>query len=256
MVPIGHHGSMKSTAPLFGILAFAMMAVSGPTSATEGTVPHAVVELYTSQGCNSCPPADRVLYELNQEHSDLLLLSYHVDYWNYLGWTDPFSDAVYSARQREYANHMRERYVYTPQVIINGENVVRATAKQRIEATSQSLAPLPDVVDINLSDIDSTAPARGSVTLSGAAKTLAARPALVWMIGFDNEHQRDVLSGENAGKRLVHANVVREMIDLGRWDGTRREMPFAMTTPTDGGIAVLVQDGRGGPIIAASMIRF
>ncbi|WP_033067802.1 DUF1223 domain-containing protein [Thalassospira australica] len=247
---------MKTTASLFGVIALATIAVSGPLNAGQSIVPHAVVELYTSQGCNSCPPADRVLHELNQEHNDLLLLSYHVDYWNYLGWTDPFSDAFYSARQREYANHMRERYVYTPQVIINGDHVVRATAKQRIEATSRSLAPLPDVVDIDLSNSDTTKPAQGTVTLVRSEKSSAASTSLVWMVGFDNEHQRDVLSGENAGKRLVHANVVREMIGLGHWDGARREIPFAMTTPTDGGIAVLVQDGRGGPIVAASLIRF
>ncbi|MBO6805002.1 MAG: DUF1223 domain-containing protein, partial [Thalassospira sp.] len=79
----------------------------------------------------------------------------------------------------------------------------------------------------------------------------------IWLIGFDREHQRDVLSGENAGKRLVNANVVRDMISLGQWDGTsQQKIPFSMKAAYDGGIAVLIQNGRGGPIIGASMVRF
>ena len=247
---------MKNTRPLLCTLALTIMMVSGPATAAESVLPRAVVELYTSQGCNSCPPADKVLYNLAQQHDDLLLLSYHVDYWNYLGWTDPFSDARYSQRQREYADRMRERYVYTPQVIINGDHVVRATAQQQIRATSSDLAPLRDVADIKLATSDTGQAARGTVSLRGVGKQAAGNGGQIWLIGFDREHARDVLSGENAGKRLVHANVVREMISLGQWDATTRQIPFAMSEPYDGGIAILVQNGRGGPISGAAMIRF
>jgi len=191
------------------------------------------------------------------QHDDLLLLSYHVDYWNYLGWEDPFSDARYSARQRDYANRMRERYVYTPQVIINGDHVVRATAKQQIETTSTTVAPLRDLAEIYVSTTNLTQPAKGTVSLHGTGKPSAAQISQIWLIGFDREHQRDVLSGENAGKRLVNANVVREMVSLGQWDGTgQQKIPFAMTGPYDGGLAVLIQSGRGGPISGAAMVRF
>lgn len=234
------------------------MLVSSLATAAQSTTPRAVVELYTSQGCNSCPPADRVLYELNQEDSDLLVLSYHVDYWNYLGWVDPFSDARYSDRQRDYASRMRERYVYTPQVIINGDAVVRATAKQNIESTSKSVTPLRNISEITITSGNATLPASGTVTLQdvGTGNTTSQVARRLWLIGFDREHQRDVLSGENAGKRLVHANVVREMTDLGTWDGKARDIPFAMSSACDGGIILMVQDGRGGPISAASVVRF
>jgi hypothetical protein len=247
---------MKHIRPIICMLALAFMMLSGPAYAAESTTPHAVIELYTSQGCNSCPPADRVLYQINQEHTDLLALSYHVDYWNYLGWTDPFSDSQYSDRQRDYANRMRERYVYTPQVIINGDNVVQATAKRRIESTADALPGLKDISAITLASDSTGLPARGTVALRNITMPGSGNAHRIWIIGFDREHQRDVLSGENAGKRLVHANVVREMIDLGPWDGSSKDIPFAMTKACDGGIAVLVQNGNGGPIISASVIRY
>ncbi|WP_287464308.1 MULTISPECIES: DUF1223 domain-containing protein [unclassified Thalassospira] len=247
---------MKHIRPIICMLALALMMLSGPAYAAESTTPHAVIELYTSQGCNSCPPADRVLYQINQEHTDLLALSYHVDYWNYLGWTDPFSDSRYSDRQRDYANRMRERYVYTPQVIINGDNVVQATAKRRIESTADSLPGLKDISAITLASDSTDLPTRGTVALRNLTMPGSGNAHRIWIIGFDREHQRDVLSGENAGKRLVHANVVREMIDLGPWDGSSKDIPFAMTKACDGGIAVLVQNGNGGPIISASVIRY
>ena len=247
---------MKHIRPIICMLALALMILSGPAYAAESTTPHAVIELYTSQGCNSCPPADRVLYQINQEHTDLLALSYHVDYWNYLGWTDPFSDSRYSDRQRDYANRMRERYVYTPQVIINGDNVVQATAKRRIESTADALPGLKDISAITLASDSTDLPARGTVALRNITMPGSGNAHRIWIIGFDREHQRDVLSGENAGKRLVHANVVREMIDLGPWDGSSKDIPFAMTKACDGGIAVLVQNGNGGPIISASVIRY
>ncbi|HAY49762.1 MAG TPA: DUF1223 domain-containing protein, partial [Thalassospira sp.] len=99
-------------------------------------------------------------------------------------------------------------------------------------------------------------PARGTVALRNISMPGSGNAHRIWIIGFDREHQRDVLSGENAGKRLVHANVVREMIDLGPWDGLSKDIPFAMTKACDGGIAVLVQNGNGGPIISASVIRY
>jgi hypothetical protein len=248
---------MKKPRPHLSALALLFMTVSAPAFAAESFVPRAVVELYTSQGCNSCPPADQVLHDMADQHDDLLLLSYHVDYWNYLGWEDPFSDARYSERQRDYANRMRERYVYTPQVIINGDHVVRATARQQIEAATTTSPDLRDLADIHLSTIDRAQPAEGTISLHGVGKPGAGQVSQIWLVGFDREHQRDVLSGENAGKRLVNANVVREMVSLGQWDGTgQQKIPFAMTAAYDGGLAVLVQNGRGGPISGAAMVRF
>lgn len=247
---------MKQLRPLIIMLATAYLGGFSTAYAAESTSPRAVIELYTSEGCNSCPPADRVLYELNQERSDLLALSFHVDYWNYLGWEDPFSSAANTERQRDYAGRMRERYVYTPQVVINGDHVVRATAKNRIVTTSDETTPLREWAELALQSDDRAAPASGKLKLGMVNTPPAGQSYQLWLIGFDREQERDVRSGENAGRRLVHANVVREMIDLGQWDGQQRELDFTLSQPCDGGVAVLVQEGRGGPVRSASVIRF
>jgi hypothetical protein len=247
---------MKQLRPIIFMLGTAFMGGLSLAHAGESTSPRAVIELYTSEGCNSCPPADRVLYELNQEHGDLLALSFHVDYWNYLGWEDPFSSAANTERQREYAGRMRERYVYTPQVVINGDQVVRATDKSRIVTTSNETTPLREWAELALLSDNRTSPASGKLKLGMLNTPPAGQSYQLWLIGFDREQARDVRSGENAGRRLVHANVVREMIDLGQWDGMQRELDFALNQPCDGGVAVLVQEGRGGPVRSASVIRF
>ncbi|WP_404422504.1 DUF1223 domain-containing protein [Thalassospira australica] len=247
---------MKQLRPLIIMLATAFLGGLSLAHAAEATSPRAVIELYTSEGCNSCPPADRVLYELNQEHADLLALSFHVDYWNYLGWEDPFSSAANTERQRDYASRLRERYVYTPQVVINGDQVVRATDKSRIVTTSNEATPLREWADLALLSDNRTSPASGKLKLGMVHTPPAGQSYQLWLIGFDREQERDVRSGENAGRRLVHANVVREMIDLGQWDGQQRELDFALNQPCDGGVAILVQEGRGGPVRSASVIRF
>jgi len=100
------------------ILAF-LAGVLGALPARAAEAPLVVVELFTSQGCSSCPPADSYLGELARR-PDVLALAFHVDYWNYIGWTDPFASKLASQRQREYAKHLNLRYVYTPQMVVNG----------------------------------------------------------------------------------------------------------------------------------------
>ncbi|MCC9620694.1 DUF1223 domain-containing protein [Thalassospira sp. MA62] len=247
---------MMNARPMFLALVLTLGGLAAPAQATESEIPRAVVELYTSQGCNTCPPADRVLYDLANEHQDLLLLSYHVDYWNYLGWTDPFSDPMFSERQRAYAQEMGARYVYTPQAIINGVYVIDATDKAQIRKTSLSIPVFSKMVELSTRPEATTAPASGTITLRGDHKTRRGGPKQIWLIGYDRKHERDVLSGENAGKHLIHANVVREMANLGTWDGQTKSIAFSLHTPVDGGIAVLVQFGMGGLIIGAGTLRF
>ena len=217
--------------------------------------PLIVVELFTSQGCNSCPPADELLGEL-VKRDDVLGFSFHVDYWDYIGWHDTFAMPESGQRQRSYVSRVGGRYVYTPQVVINGDHVVRATAKSRIVTTSDETTPLRQWAELALLSDNRTSPASGKLKLGMLNTPPAGQSYQLWLIGFDREQARDVRSGENAGRRLVHANVVREMIDLGQWDGMQRELDFALNQPCDGGVAVLVQEGRGGPVRSASVIRF
>ncbi|AUG54114.1 DUF1223 domain-containing protein [Thalassospira marina] len=242
------------------LAALLALAVPGPAHAAAGQnasiTPQAVVELFTSEGCSSCPPADAVLRDISDETDNLLLLSFHVDYWNYLGWKDRFSEPAYTDRQRKYATFQHESYVYTPQIMINGAGSVRATHKDAIlEAALKKPSPLASWVTIKT---DSTAGQKpgGIIKLEAAKGDIPQKPLKIWLVGFDRKASTDVEAGENAGRNLKHVNIVRELDDLGTWDGKAREIPVRLEYECNGGIAVLLQEENGGPIRSASMARF
>jgi hypothetical protein len=206
-----------------------------------------VVELFTSQGCNSCPPADAFLGELAQR-SDLIALAFHVDYWNYIGWKDPFSSPEATQRQRDYAQSLGLSSVYTPQMVIDGSfdavgsdrgkvNGAIATASQR-KKIPVSIAASPAggwLVTIPAADID--------------------QPATVWLAIYDRQQTTPVRRGENAGKTLTDHNIVREFRSIGRWNGTTLDLPLDVgaTDLAKRGFAVLVQAGTSGPILGAAL---
>ncbi|HLJ64950.1 MAG TPA: DUF1223 domain-containing protein, partial [Stellaceae bacterium] len=130
---ISHH--------LFPLLAAATLAAT-PTLTHAGDKPPVVVELFTSQGCNSCPPADAYLGEL-AARPDVLALSFHVDYWDYIGWTDPYSSKQATQRQRAYSHQMALRYIYTPQMVVNGTSEGVGSERQTIERLITSAAARP-----------------------------------------------------------------------------------------------------------------
>ncbi|OKH87886.1 thioredoxin family protein [Thalassospira sp. TSL5-1] len=247
--------------PRYGVLtALLSLAVSGPsyaaTAQNTSVTPQAVVELFTSEGCSSCPPADTVLRDISRETDNLLLLSFHVDYWNYLGWKDRFSEPAYTDRQRKYASFNHQNYVYTPQIIINGAGSIRATNKDAIlEAALKKPSPLQSWITITT---DSTAGQKpgGIIHLAAPANALPHTPLKIWLLGFDRHASTEVDAGENAGLNLRHVNIVRELDDLGTWDGKPRDIPVRLEYECNGGIAVLLQEENGGPILSASMARF
>ena len=216
-----------------------------------------VVELFTSQGCNSCPPAEAFLNDL-AKRDDVIALEYHVDYWDYIGWKDPFAKAVYTERQRRYAREFESRYVYTPQMVIDGMahevGSRRSAVEARIETASMQrkldAGDQPPMVTM-------TGEASGDmqVTVSGAPNV--DKSYNVMLVAFDREHITEVRSGENAGKKLRNSHVVRRMAKLGEWSGdavTYKIDPVLLEG--DGGCAIIVQDGQAGQIIAANMMRF
>jgi|TARA_R110000751_G_scaffold18418_6_gene56095 hypothetical protein len=261
---IGNDRGMKTNSLKF-VWGFALavslaLAVPGPAHAaapqTTSQTPQAVVELFTSEGCSSCPPADAVLRDIAQETHNLLLLSFHVDYWNYLGWKDRFSEPAYTERQRKYAAFQHKSYVYTPQIIINGAGSVRATHKDAIlKAALKKPSPLASWVTIKT---DATAGQKpgGIVQLAATPGNAPTKPLKIWLVGFDRHASTEVETGENAGLSLAHVNIVRELDDLGTWDGTPREIPVRLEYNCNGGIAVLLQEEKGGPILSAGMARF
>lgn len=228
---------------IFAALAAGLIAAnSSPVAAGEVT---AVVELFTSQGCSSCPPADALLSEV-AGRSDVLALSEHIDYWDHLGWKDPFSSAAATARQRDYARQFGLRYVYTPQMVINGDVQVTGSDRAKVlEALAAARAPLP--LDVRIAG-DAAQGFRARVSGSGEAGSMAD----VWLFAFDPEHKTAIGAGENAGRSLRHTNVVRRLAHLGTWKGGELALPIAM----DGDArlqpcAVVVQDRASGRILGA-----
>ncbi len=232
------------------VLFFALAAA--PFSLAAAERPLTVVELFTSQGCSSCPPADAFLGEL-AGRDDVLALSFHVDYWDYIGWKDPFASADYTRRQRDYSRKLGLRYVYTPQMVIQGAAHVtgsdRSAVLDRIER-NRALARISVALRqggdgaVRLSIAD--APGKG-----------AAEEATVWLVVFDREHLTPVRRGENRGRKLRNYNVVRQLSRIATWRGKALDMAVTVPdmVPGDGqACAVLVQSKETGRILGAAAL--
>jgi hypothetical protein len=231
------------------ILMIALAVSLGIGAAQAADKRPVVVELFTSQGCNSCPPADAFLGELTRR-DDVLALSLHVDYWDYIGWKDPFAQRAHTDRQRSYSRALSQRYVYTPQMVVDG--VLQGVGSDRAE--------IGKLID------KARKAAEGGPTLAisgaGAQRVLrigagkAPSPATVWLVGFDRAHETPIRAGENSGKRLANHNVVRMMQPVGTWKGSASDIALdlsAIAAQCDGA-AVIVQSEETGPIVAAMRV--
>jgi hypothetical protein len=222
----------------------ASVAAADESASAEAPV---VVELFTSQGCSSCPPADTFLGELAQR-SDLIALAFHVEYWNYIGWKDPFSSPEATQRQRDYAQSLKLSTVYTPQMVIDGASEAvgsdRARVGQAIASASQR-KKIPVAI--------AASPQGGWLVSLPDAQI--DQPATVWLAVFDRRHSTPVRSGENAGKTLTDYNIVREFRSIGRWDGANLDLPFDLgaTDLAERGFAVIVQAGGSGQVLGAAV---
>lgn len=224
------------------LLVAAWMALGGVAQAAETVV----VELFTSQGCSSCPPADRILGEL-AEDDNVIALALHVDYWDYLGWKDEFASPENTKRQRAYARAKGERTIYTPQMIVGGMDHVVGSRGMKVAKIVQKHAKRKMPVDIRLR--------RSGDTLSIEATGVGDLPNMVvYVATYSPEETVDVRRGENAGRTLTYHNVVRRMAPVGRWNG---QGTFSASANVSGNapVVVLVQAGNGGPIMGASRLR-
>lgn len=206
-----------------------------------------VVELYTSQGCNSCPPADAFLTEL-AARDDVLALSMHVDYWNYIGWHDPFSRPEVTERQRGYVKALGLRVVYTPQMVIDGRHDVVGTDRGAVEKAIGEAASRRHLAVALAGD------ARAGFRVSLPQTTLE-EPATVWLVLYDRAHETPVKRGENAGRTIRNSNVVRAIVPIGRWSGEATAMVIDVTPAQTAGrdaCAVIVQHGETGPVLGAA----
>jgi hypothetical protein len=213
-----------------------------------------VVELFTSQGCNSCPPADAFLGELSQRTA-LLTLAFHVDYWNYIGWTDPFARPWATRRQRAYQKSLNERFVYTPQMVVNGAAQGVGSERGAIETLIRAAAakPVPNHPALTLRWRED-----GALLVElGEGVSPPDAPADIWLIGYDKAHETRVLRGENEGHTLTDYDAVRTYRRIGGWPGWSLELVVPhqeVASAGDGGIAVLVQSAGVGPVLAAARI--
>ncbi|MEM6386820.1 MAG: DUF1223 domain-containing protein [Pseudomonadota bacterium] len=218
------------------------LAISGAAQADEVVV----VELFTSQGCSSCPPADRILGEL-AEDENVIALALHVDYWDYLGWKDEFASAAHTKRQRSYAQAKGKRTIYTPQIVVGGvDHVVGSRGMQVAKAVQKhAQQKLPVTVQLQRNG--------GTVSVRATAKGQVPN-MVVQLATFSPKEVVDVRRGENAGRKLTYHNVVRKMAPIGNWDGSG---VFSASAKVSGGapVAVLVQAGVGGPILGAAQLR-
>ncbi len=238
MRPVIFRSSLSLSAVLLGAAAL-WLAPANRALAADAQHP-TVIELFQSQGCNSCPPANANLNALSGR-ADVLALSFAVTYWDSLGWKDTFARQKFTDRQWSYARAMGSGNVYTPQVIVNGKAAGVGAGAGEIEALAARAERGPGP-SLSIS---------GASVLIGAAKAPAGG-AEVWLVRYD-PRQLDVAvkRGENAGKTLPHRNIVKELTLLGHWSGQTAQLNLPGSSDPALATAVLLQTAGAGAILAA-----
>lgn len=234
-------GVVRATA-LAGLIA----AMSGPGPASAGDRPLIVVELFTSQGCSSCPPADEILAML-AERDDLLPLALHVDYWDYIGWKDQFAHSAFTDRQKAYARAAGSRTIYTPQMIVGGVHRIAGSAPMELSEIIERHRDLPAQVALHLS--------RNGDRLSiQAAPVSLGVPVMIQLVRWTPAATVEIRQGENAGRTVTYTNIVTEWRVIGEWNG-QGPLSIIADAPGDAPAAVILQEDGPGPVIAAAALR-
>lgn len=225
---------------IFSTLA-AIGTLAAPLTASADAV---LVELFTSQGCSSCPPADEILGKL-ASRDDVIALSLHVDYWDYLGWKDEFAQAAFTKRQQGYARAARENMVYTPQMVVGGVDSVVGTRTMELMDHIAKHQRAPKAAEI------SVARAAGSIVIEATSGVSGDK--VVQLVRYTPKQSVAIKRGENAGRTVTYHNVVTSWAVIGTWSGTS---PLQLTAPLDGDApsVVVIQDGTSGPVLAAARI--
>jgi len=218
-----------------------------PISARAGDNP-VVIELFTSQGCSSCPPADLLLQEL-AKRPEVIALALHVDYWDYIGWKDTLGSAENTARQQGYARAAHARTIYTPQFMIEGQIALGGAHSAEIEGEIAKSRGASDPVRISVERNGD-----GQIKIAAEPLVRLAGPVLIELVRFAPEVTVDITRGENKGRRISYANVVTSWQTLGTWSGRGAltvEAPYLGDEPG----VIILQDANHGPIYAAARIN-
>jgi len=254
---------MKLLSYKYGVWVGAILILCGAAvylkagSVPQGKRKAVVIELFTSEGCSSCPPADALLTRLSRSSSangaEIIPLGFHVDYWNYLGWQDRFSSHEYTLRQERYADHLRSQ-PYTPQLVIDGERDVVGSSSSSVENLINQAAGEEQQADVQLSWSSAN-------TLQVAATGKENSASQVLLAITEDGLNSNVARGENGGRVLRHSAVVRELRVLGRMDHGRFETQVPVKTAgdwklNDTRVVVFVQPAPVGSIEGAAAIGF
>ncbi|WP_108483257.1 DUF1223 domain-containing protein [Oceaniglobus ichthyenteri] len=226
------------------LIAAAMMILGGGGFAHAEDQP-VVVELFTSQGCSSCPPADKLLGEL-AGRDDVIALALHVDYWDYIGWKDKFAKPAFTKRQKFYAKAAGARTIYTPQLIVGGKDHVVGYRPMEVAELIQAHRAAPDPVMISASREG------GTVRVEARVVGTIAGKMVVQLARFSPNETVEIQRGENEGNTYTYHNIVRDWAILGEWDGAA---PLTLDAPVpDGPVAIIIQQAGFGPVVGAARL--
>jgi hypothetical protein len=229
----------------------AIVAIIRPAHAD----PRAVVELFTSQGCSSCPPADKIIGELAKDPS-IIALSMPIDYWDYLGWKDTLADSRFSARQKAYSRMRGDRDVYTPQAIVNGSVHVIGSDRAGIEGAIGDTRKADSVMSVPVSL--TLAGKQISVSVGASGETPTEARGEVWICSISKAVPISIGRGENSGQEVTYYNVVRNLLKIGDWNGSSGSWTVPLESISREGVdgaVVYVQDGnrdKPGPMLGAA----
>ena len=209
----------------------------------------ALVELFTSEGCSSCPPADALLEEVQKKYSDknVLVLSYHVDYWDKLGWKDIFSNALFTERQEYYSNIFRLNNIYTPQAVVNGKKEFLGSNKSKLISSIDEQLDAKPVASIKLNGLQNT---EGKINVQYSTEGTDAKKEQAILVLIQKMATNEIKKGENKGKTLRHINIVRNIFYLPLKERTTNFTLPAGLQKEDVFVAGFIQDKRSGKIRA------
>ncbi len=230
---------------LLAVLGLAWLALPGSTAQAGSNA--VVVELFTSQGCSACPPADDVLAVISGR-DDVIALSLHVDYWDYLGWRDTFAQRQFSRRQYAYRDAWRKSVVYTPQMVVQGGQEVTASDADDLAAAIAAAQQVEPPIKVTIER-------RGGMLKCRIEPGPERVAGIVWIAKYTLSATVEISRGENAGRTITYMNVVNSLNRIGSWAGSEPE-EVAMPQPEPGeGVAIWIQAGEAGPILAAAKIE-
>lgn len=228
----------QTIAALATLFAFATPAVA------DGPV---VVELYTSQGCSSCPPADEMLHDL-AERRDVIALALHVDYWDYIGWADIFADPAHTRRQQNYARVAGASSIYTPQMVIAGQDHVIGAKPMDVVDLIQAHGARRTGTQVSLIR------SGNRLQITGASQGALRDGTVVQLIRYSPQETVDIRRGENAGRSLSYANIVTTWDIVGEWSG-QGDLDLSVSISGTAPIVVIVQEPGPGAVLASAILR-